>query len=75
MVPGNPGHRLTVGHLAECEAGAMDGSRSGSFTQASVPDSYERFMQQVRARLASKLGDRADSVTVRTASNIARGTK
>jgi hypothetical protein len=31
--------------------------------------------QQLRARLASKLGDSADGVTVRTASNIARGTK
>jgi hypothetical protein len=31
--------------------------------------------QQLRARLASKLGDSADGVTVRTSSNIARGTK
>ena len=31
--------------------------------------------QQVRARMASKLGDTADSVIVRTASNIARRTK
>jgi ubiquinone/menaquinone biosynthesis C-methylase UbiE len=31
--------------------------------------------QQVRSRLASKLGDSADGVTVRTVSNIARGTK
>jgi hypothetical protein len=31
--------------------------------------------QQVRARLASKLGDSASGVTVRTVSNIARGTK
>ena len=31
--------------------------------------------QQLRARLASKLGDSADGVTVRTVSNVARGTK
>ena len=65
----------------------MDGSRSGSFTAVSVPDGYARFMLgrclspgQLRARLASKLGDPADGdpaggVTVRTVSNVARGTK
>jgi hypothetical protein len=31
--------------------------------------------QQARARLASKPGDSADGVTVRTVSNLARGTK
>jgi ubiquinone/menaquinone biosynthesis C-methylase UbiE len=31
--------------------------------------------QQLRARLASKLGDSANGVTVRTISNVARGTK
>jgi ubiquinone/menaquinone biosynthesis C-methylase UbiE len=31
--------------------------------------------QQLRARFAGKLGDRADGVTVRTVSNVARGTK
>ena len=31
--------------------------------------------QQLRARFASKLGDSAAGVTVRTVSNIARGTK
>jgi hypothetical protein len=31
--------------------------------------------QQVRAGLASRLGDSADGVTVRTVSNLARGTK
>jgi hypothetical protein len=31
--------------------------------------------QQLRASLASKLGGSADGVTVRTVSNVARGTK
>lgn len=31
--------------------------------------------QQLRARFASKLGDSVGGVTIRTASNIARGTK
>ena len=41
--PGTPalGWRLAIWQEPR---GVVDGSRSGSFTQASVPDAYDRFM-------------------------------
>jgi hypothetical protein len=56
---------------AEAATSTMLGTPFGPLISALPADAQ----QQLRARLASKLGDCADSVIVRTASNIARGTK
>jgi ubiquinone/menaquinone biosynthesis C-methylase UbiE len=56
---------------AEAATATLLGTPFGPLVSALPADAQE----QVRARLASKLGDSADGVTVRTVSNIARGTK
>jgi ubiquinone/menaquinone biosynthesis C-methylase UbiE len=56
---------------AEAATSTILGTPFGPLVSALPADAQ----QQLRARLASRLGDRADGVTVRTASNIARGTK
>jgi ubiquinone/menaquinone biosynthesis C-methylase UbiE len=56
---------------AEAATSTLLGTPFGPLVSALPADAQ----QQLRARLASKLGDPADGVTVRTVSNIARGTK
>jgi ubiquinone/menaquinone biosynthesis C-methylase UbiE len=56
---------------AEAATSTLLGTPFGPLVSA-LPDDAQ---QQVRERLASKLGASADGVTVRTVSNIARGTK
>jgi ubiquinone/menaquinone biosynthesis C-methylase UbiE len=56
---------------AEAATSTMLGTPYGPLVSALPADAQ----QQLRARLADKLGGSADGVTVRTASNIARGTK
>jgi hypothetical protein len=56
---------------AELATSTLLGTPFGPLVSALPADAQ----QQVRARLASKLGDSADGVTVRTVSNIAQGTK
>jgi SAM-dependent methyltransferase len=54
---------------AEAATSTLLGTPYGPLVSALPADAQ----QQVRARLAGKLGDSADGVTVRTVSNIARG--
>ena len=56
---------------AEAATSTLLGTPFGPLVSALPADAQ----QQLRARLASKLGNSADGVTVRTVSNIARGTK
>jgi hypothetical protein len=56
---------------AEEAASTLLGTPFGPLVAALPADAQ----QQLRARLASMLGDSAGRVTVRTVSNIARGTK
>jgi hypothetical protein len=56
---------------AEAATSALLGTPFGPLVSALPADAQ----QQLRARLASKLGDRGAGVTVRTVSNVARGTK
>jgi ubiquinone/menaquinone biosynthesis C-methylase UbiE len=56
---------------AEAATSTLLGTPFGPLVSALPADGQ----QQVRARLASKLGGSADGVTVRTVSNVARGTK
>jgi len=56
---------------AEAATSTLLGTPFGPLISALPADAQ----QQLRARLASKLGDSADGVTVRTVSNVARGTK
>jgi SAM-dependent methyltransferase len=56
---------------AEAATSTLLGTPFGPLVSALPADAQ----QQLRARLASKLGHCADGVTVRTVSNIARGTK
>jgi ubiquinone/menaquinone biosynthesis C-methylase UbiE len=56
---------------AEAATSALLGTPFGPLVSALPADAQ----QQLRACLASKLGDSADGVTVRTISNVARGTK
>jgi hypothetical protein len=56
---------------AEAATSTLLGTPFGPLVSALPADAR----QQVRARLASKLGESAGGVTVRTVSNIARGTK
>jgi SAM-dependent methyltransferase len=56
---------------AETAASTLLGTPFGPLVSA-LPNDVQ---QQLRARFTSKLGDSADTVTVRTVSNIARGTK
>jgi len=56
---------------AEAATSTLLGTPFGPQVSALPADAQQR----LRARLADKLGDRADGVTVRTVSNTARGTK
>ena len=56
---------------AEAATSTVLGTPFGPLVSALPADAQ----QQLRAHMASKLGDTADGVIVRTASNIARGTK
>jgi len=56
---------------AEAATSTLLGTPFGPLVSALPADAQ----QQVRARLASMLGESAGGVTVRTVSNIARGTK
>lgn len=56
---------------AEAATSTLLGTPFGPLISALPADAR----QQLRARMASKLGDRAGGVTVRTVSNVARGTK
>jgi ubiquinone/menaquinone biosynthesis C-methylase UbiE len=56
---------------AEAATSTLLGTPFGPLVSALPADTQ----QQLRARLASKLGASADGVTVRTVSNVARGTK
>jgi hypothetical protein len=56
---------------AEAATSTLLGTPFGPLVSALPADAQ----QELRARLASKLGDFPDGVTVRTVSNVARATK
>ena len=56
---------------AEAATSTLLGTPFGPLVSALPADAQ----QELRARLASKLGDSPDGVTVRTVSNVARATK